>query len=80
MRQTQASSNPLDPGLIARRAKKHLDELEVIISQGAVTGSNPATNPPRRGPTTRRSISTLTRLMAQLKVRGVADGELPDRP
>jgi zinc finger HIT domain-containing protein 1 len=32
VRQTQANSNPLDPALIARRAKKHLDELEVITA------------------------------------------------
>lgn len=30
VRKAQTGSNPLDPTLIARRTKKHLNELEVI--------------------------------------------------
>jgi hypothetical protein len=72
VRQAQASSNPLDPVLIARRAKKHLDELEVITRPGE-TGSKSGTDPSHRGLTTRRSISTLTRPIVLLKVQDVAD-------
>lgn len=79
MRQTQANSNPLDPALIARRAKKHLDELEVIAPQCAAKFGS-GTDPLRRSPTTQRSISTLIRPMGQLKVQGVVGGELPARP
>ena len=79
MRQTQANSNPLDSALIARRAKKHLDELEVIAPQGAVEFKS-ETDPPRRSPTTQRSTSTLIRPMGQLKVQDVVDGGLPARP
>jgi hypothetical protein len=79
VRQTKANSNPLDPALIARRAKKHLDELEVIVRQG--TGElRSGTDPPRRSPTTRRSTSSPTRLTAQLKAQDVVDGEPPARP
>ena len=79
MRQTQANSNPLNPALIARRAKKHLDELEVIPRQGAA-GFRSGTDPPHRNPTTQRPTLTLIRQTGQLKGRGVVDGELPVRP
>lgn len=79
MRQTQANSNPLDPTLIARRAKKHLDELEVITPQGAAEFRS-VTDTPRRSPTTQRLTLTLTRPMGQLKVQGVVGAGQLARP
>jgi len=79
VRQTQANSNPLDPTLIARRAKRHLDELEVIAPQGAAELGS-VTDPPRRNPTTQSLTSTLIRPMGQLKVQGVVGEGQPVRP
>lgn len=78
MRQTQASSNPLHPVLIARRARKHLDELEVIGLYATEPKSR--VDFPCRDPTTQMLISILTRPMAQLKVQGVVDGVPLVRP
>ena len=54
----QASSNPLGPAITARRAKKYLDEFEVIVSQSTVTGSRSGTDPPRLPLRPRRSNHT----------------------
>jgi len=78
VRQAQANSTPLDPTLIARRAKKHLDELEVITPQGAAEFRS-VTDSPRRSPTTQGPTSTLIRPMGQLKVQGVVGGGQPVR-